>query len=87
MDPSAIEWKKRTALTSLSDNGSVSSIRLAEIEQMESKPNGKHSSAKLAPLLCYACLTTMTPTNGRDGDGMHDGFAIVDRRGRQVEED
>jgi cytoplasmic tRNA 2-thiolation protein 2 len=49
VDPSALAWKSRTALTSLlktpSSNGD--------------EPRPRRST--LAPLLCYACLTTLTP--------------------------
>ncbi|KAK8865669.1 hypothetical protein IAR55_000814 [Kwoniella newhampshirensis] len=51
VDPSALEWKSRSALTSLLTKTNPPSL---------SDP--KDSSTPLAPLLCYACLTTFTPS-------------------------
>ncbi|KAK4688458.1 cytoplasmic tRNA 2-thiolation protein 2, partial [Tremellales sp. Uapishka_1] len=49
VDESALEWKSRSGLTSLSKETEV-------VEPTSS------SGPTLAPLLCYACLTTFTPT-------------------------
>ena len=50
VDPSALEWKSRTALTSLSKTSSADVMEMGKTE------------AAMAPLLCYACLTTFTPS-------------------------
>ncbi|WWD18150.1 hypothetical protein CI109_102599 [Kwoniella shandongensis] len=50
VDPSALEWKSRSALTSLpTKTNPVAS------------PSAGENTTPLAPLLCYACLTTFTP--------------------------
>ncbi|WVQ85594.1 hypothetical protein IAT38_007760 [Cryptococcus sp. DSM 104549] len=49
VDPSALDWKSRTALTSLPTKTPPPPPRPAE-----------HTTS-LAPLLCYSCLTTFTP--------------------------
>ena len=50
VDASAQAWKQRTALTRLDKTPS------------ESLPSDAVATAGLAELLCYACLTTFTPT-------------------------
>lgn len=57
VDPSAIGWKARTGLTSLSKTPAE-----------EAEPTSKEDDhIQLAPQLCYACLTTLTPAiNRRD---------------------
>jgi hypothetical protein len=52
-EPSAQAWKARTALTSLPDKAEP--IHRAEPVVPE------HQDSTLEPLLCYACLTTLTP--------------------------
>lgn len=54
VDPSAIDWKARTGLTSLG--------KAAESEEQASSESDRVS---LANQLCYACLTTLTPTINR----------------------
>lgn len=50
MDPSALDWKSRTALMSLPTKDVEPTTALSAA-----------TSARLAPLLCYSCLTTFTP--------------------------
>ncbi|WRT65908.1 uncharacterized protein IL334_002859 [Kwoniella shivajii] len=50
VDPHALQWKSRTALTSLPTK------TIADISSPDDEKN-----EKLATLLCYACLTTFTP--------------------------
>lgn len=54
MDPSALEWKSRTALTSLSTKAQPITISKEQQHQ-----HGETET--LAPFLCYSCLTTLTP--------------------------
>lgn len=54
MDPSALAWKSRTALTSLSTK--TQPITISKEQQHQ---HGETET--LAPLLCYSCLTTLTP--------------------------
>ncbi|WWC68416.1 uncharacterized protein I206_102343 [Kwoniella pini CBS 10737] len=56
VDPNALEWKSRTALTSLPSKANVETV-VSEIDQ--GLDEGKQG--RLATLLCYACLTTFTP--------------------------
>ncbi|OCF56639.1 hypothetical protein L486_05493 [Kwoniella mangroviensis CBS 10435] len=51
VDPNALEWKSRTALTSLP-------TKTLPSEDITSDGEGRES---LATMLCYACLTTFTP--------------------------
>lgn len=55
VDPSALEWKSRTALTSLRKS----------LGEDNAEERGSGESEGLAPLLCYACLTTFTPAVSR----------------------
>lgn len=60
MDPSALQWKAQSALTSLPGRGPQDSV---------SAGSGVAStSAHLAPLLCYSCLTTFTPLSAAQRD-------------------
>ncbi|WVQ97042.1 hypothetical protein IAU59_004152 [Kwoniella sp. CBS 9459] len=77
VDPSALEWKSRTALTSLpsktvpSSGSTLTSISPSPNSSLtpEASANsdgsllgpGPASASALAPLLCYGCLTTFTP--------------------------
>ncbi|EAL21965.1 hypothetical protein CNBC1050 [Cryptococcus deneoformans B-3501A] len=54
VDPSALEWKSRTALTFLSTKTEPTAI------SKQQQPQHGETEA-LAPLLCYSCLTTLTP--------------------------
>lgn len=54
VDPSALEWKSRTALTFLSTKTEPTAI------SKQQQPQHDETEA-LAPLLCYSCLTTLTP--------------------------
>ncbi|WWC88104.1 uncharacterized protein L201_003008 [Kwoniella dendrophila CBS 6074] len=54
VDPNALEWKSRTALTSLSTKIIPEDLVSKDVKDEENKD-------KLATLLCYACLTTFTP--------------------------
>jgi cytoplasmic tRNA 2-thiolation protein 2 len=58
VDPSALDWKKRTALMSLPTKDVEPTSALANV-----------ATSSLAPLLCYSCLTTFTPTRiSKPGD-------------------
>ncbi|OCF31919.1 hypothetical protein I317_00752 [Kwoniella heveanensis CBS 569] len=74
VDPSALQWKSRTALTSLPNKilpGSTAPVSAPadradgvtrSHHMIEAQPwtgDGPHDN--LAPLLCYGCLTTFTP--------------------------
>ncbi|RSH92739.1 hypothetical protein EHS25_008185 [Saitozyma podzolica] len=60
-EPSAQAWKSRTALTSLPG-------RTKSIESAVPDSTDDHSgSVELAPMLCYSCLTTFTPSSTRKG--------------------
>lgn len=54
MDPLALEWKSRTALTSLSTKTEPTTIS-------KDQQHLYGETEALAPLLCYSCLTTLTP--------------------------
>ena len=54
VDPSAIDWKARTGLTSL-----------GKAAENEEQATSESDSVSLANQLCYACLTTLTPTINR----------------------
>lgn len=54
MDPSALEWKSRTALTFLATKTEPTAINKQQQPQHD-------EIETLAPLLCYSCLTTLTP--------------------------
>ncbi|GHJ85675.1 hypothetical protein NliqN6_2077 [Naganishia liquefaciens] len=60
-EPSSLEWKARTALTSLGklpDTGAPSADDDDDVPQTTA-----HPAHGLAPLLCYACLTAMLPSS------------------------
>lgn len=58
VDPSALDWKNRTALMSLPTKDIEPTTTMSE-----------NTESRLAPLLCYSCLTTFTPTRiGKPGD-------------------
>ncbi|OXG21006.1 cytoplasmic tRNA 2-thiolation protein 2 [Cryptococcus neoformans Tu401-1] len=54
VDPSALEWKSRTALTFLATKTEPTVINKQQQPQHD-------EIERLAPLLCYSCLTTLTP--------------------------
>lgn len=54
VDPSALEWKSRTALTFLATKTEPTVINKQQQSQHD-------EIERLAPLLCYSCLTTLTP--------------------------
>lgn len=54
VDPSALEWKSRTALTFLATKTEPTAINKQQQPQHD-------EIETLAPLLCYSCLTTLTP--------------------------
>lgn len=57
-EPSSLDWKARTALTSL---GKIPAQDASNDELKPARPtNHAHD---LAPLLCYACLTAMLPSS------------------------
>ncbi|KAJ9125174.1 hypothetical protein QFC22_000128 [Naganishia vaughanmartiniae] len=59
-EPSSLDWKARTALTSL---GKIPAIAPTG-NTIEAPANRKANHAHdLAPLLCYACLTAMSPSS------------------------
>ena len=58
VDPSALDWKNRTALMSLPTKDAEPTTAMS-----------RSTDSRLAPLLCYSCLTTFTPTRiGKQGD-------------------
>jgi cytoplasmic tRNA 2-thiolation protein 2 len=60
VDPSATAWKAQASLTSLPGRGSQPSAVPVE------------TKSALAPLLCYACLTTFTPLSAAHNDQLKD---------------
>ncbi|WWC60526.1 uncharacterized protein I303_103100 [Kwoniella dejecticola CBS 10117] len=54
VDPNALEWKSRTALTALPEKTQTDHERNGTNAELDEKDS-------LATMLCYACLTTFTP--------------------------
>ncbi|KAJ9108819.1 hypothetical protein QFC21_000139 [Naganishia friedmannii] len=59
-EPSSLDWKARTALTSLGKILDTIPTEGSLDSSVNRKPNHAHD---LAPLLCYACLTAMSPSS------------------------
>ncbi|KAJ9093138.1 hypothetical protein QFC19_008481 [Naganishia cerealis] len=60
-EPSSLDWKARTALTSLGKIPNATSAIGASVAHLPSR--GENHAHDLAPLLCYACLTAMSPSS------------------------
>lgn len=64
VDPSALEWKSRTGLTALPGklNPPTALDSGRQTDSSRAQSQSTHSS-QLAPLLCYSCLATLTPSS------------------------